>query len=47
VLTHCTEDSTVGKMMEKAGHVMHNEKLAAKGAAKREEAQGFGSGMQE
>ncbi|KAF2678210.1 hypothetical protein K458DRAFT_395275 [Lentithecium fluviatile CBS 122367] len=34
-------DSTVGKLMEKAGHVMHNENLAAKGAAKRE-ASGFG-----
>ncbi|KAF2112614.1 hypothetical protein BDV96DRAFT_497739 [Lophiotrema nucula] len=29
-------DSTVGKLMEKAGHMMHNEKLAEKGIAKRE-----------
>jgi len=32
--------------MEKAGHVMHNENLAAKGTAKRE-AQGFGAETQE
>ena len=31
-------DSTLGKVMEKAGHVMHNEGLVAKGAAKRQEA---------
>ena len=30
-------DSTLGKVMEKAGHVMHNEGLVAKGAAKRAE----------
>jgi hypothetical protein len=31
----------MGKIMEKAGHVMHNQNLAEKGRAKRE-AQGFG-----
>lgn len=31
-------DSTLGKVMEKVGHVMHNEGLVAKGAAKRQEA---------
>lgn len=31
----------MGKLMEKAGHVMHNENLADKGRAKRE-ASGFG-----
>ncbi|KAF2735929.1 hypothetical protein EJ04DRAFT_562881 [Polyplosphaeria fusca] len=36
-----SHDSTVGKLMEKAGHIMHNEKLAEKGHAKRE-AQGLG-----
>ncbi|KAF2270079.1 hypothetical protein CC78DRAFT_190617 [Lojkania enalia] len=31
-----SHDSTMGKLMEKAGHVMHNENLAEKGRAKRE-----------
>jgi hypothetical protein len=31
-------DSTMGKVMEKAGHMMKNEGLVAKGAAKRQEA---------
>lgn len=31
-------DSTLGKVMEKTGHLVHNEKLVAKGAAKRQEA---------
>lgn len=31
-------DSTLGKVMEKAGHLMHNEKMAEKGRVKREEA---------
>jgi uncharacterized protein YjbJ (UPF0337 family) len=31
-------DSTLGKIMEKAGHMTHNENLAAKGTMKREEA---------
>ena len=35
------KDSTMGKIMEKAGHVMHNEGLAEKGRAKRETS-GFG-----
>ncbi|KAF2819270.1 hypothetical protein CC86DRAFT_412978 [Ophiobolus disseminans] len=30
-------DSTLGKVMEKAGHMMKNENMVAKGAAKREE----------
>lgn len=34
-------DSTVGKLMEKAGHMMHKETLVEKGRAKREGA-GFG-----
>ncbi|KAF2477442.1 uncharacterized protein BDR25DRAFT_308370 [Lindgomyces ingoldianus] len=34
-------DSTLGKLMEKVGHVTHNENLAEKGRAKRE-VQGFG-----
>ncbi|KAF2248408.1 hypothetical protein BU26DRAFT_506121 [Trematosphaeria pertusa] len=38
-----SKDSTLGKLMEKAGHVMHNEGLAEKGRTKRE-AQGFGQG---
>lgn len=36
-----SHDSTTGKLMEKVGHVMHNENLAEKGRAKRE-AQGLG-----
>ncbi|PSN74652.1 hypothetical protein BS50DRAFT_581445 [Corynespora cassiicola Philippines] len=36
-----SKDSTMGKIMEKAGHVMHNEGLAEKGRAKRETS-GFG-----
>ncbi|KAF2027622.1 hypothetical protein EK21DRAFT_102454 [Setomelanomma holmii] len=35
-----TGDSTLGKIMEKAGHVTHNENLVAKGTAKRETAMG-------
>jgi uncharacterized protein YjbJ (UPF0337 family) len=31
-------DSTLGKVMEKAGNVMHNEGLVSKGTAKREDA---------
>ena len=34
-------DSTMGKMMEKAGGMMHNAKLEQKGIEKREEAGGF------
>jgi hypothetical protein len=30
------DDSTMGKLMEKAGNMMHNEKMVAKGAEKRE-----------
>ncbi|KAH7065917.1 hypothetical protein BKA63DRAFT_524871 [Paraphoma chrysanthemicola] len=37
---HSTGDSTLGKIMEKAGHVVHNENLAAKGTMKREQAIG-------
>ncbi|KAF2015502.1 hypothetical protein BU24DRAFT_461746 [Aaosphaeria arxii CBS 175.79] len=36
-----SHDSTVGKLMEKAGHMVHNEKLAEKGRAMRVE-QGLG-----
>lgn len=31
-------DSTLGKVMQKVGHVVHNEGLVAKGGAKRAEA---------
>jgi len=31
-------DSTVGKLMEKAGGMLHNDNMAEKGRAKREEA---------
>lgn len=37
MLTFAT-DSTLGKVMEKAGSLMHNENMVAKGAAKRQEA---------
>jgi uncharacterized protein YjbJ (UPF0337 family) len=30
-------DSTLGKVLEKVGHAVHNEGLVAKGARKREE----------
>jgi uncharacterized protein YjbJ (UPF0337 family) len=40
-------DSTMGKVMEKAGHMMHNEGLVAKGAAKRQEAMGEIKGKEE
>jgi uncharacterized protein YjbJ (UPF0337 family) len=40
-------DSTVGKIMEKAGHVMHNEGLVAKGAAKRQAVKGEASREEE
>jgi uncharacterized protein YjbJ (UPF0337 family) len=40
-------DSTMGKVMEKAGHMMHNEGLVAKGAAKRREAMGEVEGKEE
>ncbi|KAH7379400.1 hypothetical protein DE146DRAFT_317613 [Phaeosphaeria sp. MPI-PUGE-AT-0046c] len=40
-------DSTVGKVMEKAGHVLHNEGLVAKGAAKRQDAMGDAKGVEE
>lgn len=33
-----TTDSTLGKVIEKAGHVLHNEGLVSKGAAKRQDA---------
>ncbi|KAF2100427.1 hypothetical protein NA57DRAFT_54516 [Rhizodiscina lignyota] len=36
-----SQDSTIGKMMEKAGSIMNNEKMVEKGHAKREAA-GFG-----
>lgn len=36
-----TKDSTVGKMMEKVGQVVHSEKMEERGRAKREE-KGFG-----
>ena len=35
-------DSTMGKMMEKAGGLLKNEKLEQKGAEKREQAGGLG-----
>ncbi|KAF2641162.1 hypothetical protein P280DRAFT_506782 [Massarina eburnea CBS 473.64] len=31
-----SHDSTMGRIMEKAGHMMHNEKLAVKGRERRE-----------
>ena len=34
-------DSTMGKLMEKAGSMMKNENMAEKGRAKREEAGAF------
>ena len=40
-------DSTLGKVMEKVGHVVHNEGLVAKGAAKRAEAVGEGKRSEE
>ena len=33
-------DSTMGKLMEKAGGMMHNEKMEQKGAEKRNQAGG-------
>ncbi|OAK97020.1 hypothetical protein IQ06DRAFT_338327 [Phaeosphaeriaceae sp. SRC1lsM3a] len=40
-------DSTLGKVMEKAGHVLHNEGLVAKGAAKRQDAMSDAKGTEE
>ncbi|KAL9069003.1 MAG: hypothetical protein Q9157_006320 [Trypethelium eluteriae] len=40
-LTHLLVDSFAGKVMEKAGNMLHNESLAEKGREKREE-KGFG-----
>ena len=40
-------DSTLGKVMEKAGHLMKNENMVAKGAAKRQEKAGVESGKEE
>ena len=35
-------DSTVGKLMEKAGGILHNQKMEQTGAEKREKAGGYG-----
>lgn len=40
-----SSDSTLGKVMEKAGHLMRNEKMVEKGRGKREE-KGFGGSAQ-
>jgi hypothetical protein len=40
-------DSTMGKIMEKAGHVMHTEGLVNKGAAKRQDAGDVKEGREE
>ena len=37
----------MGKLMEKAGHMMKNENMAAKGAAKRQEKAGLEKGKEE
>ncbi|KAF1847387.1 uncharacterized protein K460DRAFT_352533 [Cucurbitaria berberidis CBS 394.84] len=41
-----SSDSTLGKVMEKAGHMMNNEKMAEKGRVKREE-KGFGQQVEQ
>jgi uncharacterized protein YjbJ (UPF0337 family) len=46
-LTRERLDSTVGKVLEKVGHVVHNEGLVAKGAEKREAERRLANGQGE